>query len=67
MNKIYNNPFNKKTMSVKEFASIYGLGQNKAYEIVNIKDFPKIRCGKKIIILAPQVDAWLNSHIGIQF
>jgi len=57
----------KKTLTVKEFASMYGIGENKAYEIVNSENFPKIRCGKKIIILASKLDEWFDAHIGSQF
>ena len=42
---------NKKTMSVKEFSNEYGIGLNKAYEIVNTNNFPAIKCGRKFIII----------------
>ncbi|WP_411679591.1 helix-turn-helix domain-containing protein [Clostridium thailandense] len=58
---------NKKTMTIKEFCSEYGIGINKAYEIVHVKDFPMIRCGRKIIILRSKVDNWMEKHIGIKF
>lgn len=58
---------NKKTMSVKEFAEVYGIGENKAYEIVNIDDFPKIRCGRKIIIITSKLDEWIEKKIGYKF
>lgn len=54
----------KKTMSVKEFSECYGIGENKAYEIVNMDTFPKIRCGRKIIIITSKIDEWLESQIG---
>ncbi|MDB1949628.1 helix-turn-helix domain-containing protein [Clostridium tertium] len=57
----------KKTMSVKEFAEVYGIGENKAYEIVNIDDFPKIRCGRKIIIITSKLDEWIENKIGYKF
>lgn len=57
----------KKTMSVKEFCKEYGIGQNKAYELVNIKGFPMIRCGVKIIILRSKVDEWMINQIGKSF
>lgn len=65
MNYIINN--NKKTMTIKEFASEYGIGINKAYEIVHSKGFPMVKCGRKIIILRSKVDVWLENHIGIEF
>ena len=54
----------KKTMSVKEFSNAYSIGENKAYEIVNMHNFPMVRCGKKIIIISSKVDEWLESQIG---
>ena len=32
---------------VKEFAKYYSIGLTRAYEIVNMKDFPKKRTGRK--------------------
>lgn len=55
----------KKTMTVKEFCKEYGLGINKGYQIVNVKNFPKIKLGRKIIIIRSKVDEWLNSNIGL--
>lgn len=56
-----------KIMTVKEFSAEYNIGQNKAYEIVNAKDFPKFKCGKKIIIIRDKVDEWLYKQIGKSF
>lgn len=61
------NNTNKKTMSVKEFCKEYGIGQNKAYELVNIKDFPKFWCGRRIVILRSKVDEWMINQIGKSF
>lgn len=65
MEYVINN--NKKTMTIKEFCSEYGIGINKAYELVHSKDFPKIKCGRKIIILRSKVDEFFESHIGQEF
>ena len=58
---------NKKLITVKEFVSEYGIGTNKAYEIVNSKGFPIIRLGKKILIVRDRVDEWLENNIGNSF
>ena len=58
---------NKKTISVKEFCSEYNVGINKAYEIINSKDFPMVRLGRKIIIIRSKVDNWLENQIGKTF
>ncbi len=58
---------NKKLITVKEFAMEYGIGTNKAYEMVNSKGFPIIRLGKKILIVRDRVDEFLYSNIGNSF
>ena len=58
---------NKKLITVKEFIEEYGIGTNKAYEIVNSKGFPVIRLGKKILIIRNKIDEWLNDNIGERF
>ena len=58
---------NKKLITVKEFIEEYGIGTNKAYEIVNSKGFPVIRLGKKILIIRNKIDEWLDDNIGERF
>ena len=58
---------NKKIITVKEFEEMYGFGMNYAYQLVNAKDFPMIKTGRKINILVDKVDAWLEMNIGSKF
>ena len=58
---------NKKLITVKEFAVEYGIGTNKAYDMVNSKGFPIIRLGKKILIVRDRVDEFLYRNIGNSF
>lgn len=58
---------NKKIITVREFAELYGFGMNYAYQLVNAKDFPMIKTGRKINILVDKVDAWLEMNIGSKF
>ena len=58
---------NKKLITVKEFASEYGIGTNKAYEMVNSKGFPVIRLGKKILIVRDRIDEFLYDNVGNSF
>ncbi|WP_160676777.1 DNA-binding protein [Clostridium sp. C8-1-8] len=67
MKSIIETNTNKKTMSVKDFCSEYGIGQNKAYELDNVKGFPMIRCGKKIIIIGSKMDGWIEIQLGKSF
>ena len=57
----------KKLITVKEFATEYSIGINKAYELVNSKGFPKIKIGKKIMIVREKVDEFINDNIGNSF
>lgn len=58
---------NKKIITVKEFAEMYGFGMNYAYQLVNAEGFPMIKTGRKINILVDKVDAWLEMNIGSKF
>ena len=58
---------NKKLITMKEFIQKYGLGSNRAYNMVNSKGFPCIRMGKKILIIADKVDEFLENSIGKTF
>lgn len=57
----------KPIMNVKEFAKAYGLGYNKAYQLVHTKGFPMFKCGRKIIIITSKVDEFLENCIGKEF
>lgn len=58
---------NKKLLTVKEFASEYNIGTNKAYEMAHSKNFPMIRLGRKILIIKDRVEEWLENNIGNSF
>lgn len=63
----YSNGTEKKTMRVKDFANQYNIGINAAYSIVHIEGFPKIRLGRKLLIISAKVDEWMNNNIGNSF
>lgn len=58
---------NKKLITVKEFAKEYGIGTNKAYEMVNSKGFPVVKLGRKILVIRDRVDEFLYKSIGNSF
>ena len=58
---------NKKLITVREFASEYSIGTNKAYEMVHSKDFPMVKLGRKILIIKDRVEEWLENNIGNSF
>lgn len=57
----------KLTINVSELSSLLGIGKNSAYTLVNGKNFPKIRIGRKIIIPITALKKWLevNSNTSI--
>ncbi len=58
---------NKKLITVREFASEYGIGTNKAYEMVNSKGFPIVKLGRKILIIKDRIDEFLYDNVGNSF
>ena len=57
----------KKLITVKEFASEYGIGTNKAYEMVNSKGFPVVKLGRKLLVIKDKVDEFLYNNVGNKF
>jgi excisionase family DNA binding protein len=51
-------------ISVKQFASSYGLPLDKAYQMSRAKGFPAIRLGRKIQIDEPNVRPWIEKQYG---
>ena len=58
---------NKKLITVKEFATEYGIGTNKAYEMVNSKGFQIVKLGRKILVIRDRIDEFLYKSIGNSF
>lgn len=58
---------NKKLITVKEFAKEYGIGTNKAYEMVNSKGFPVVKLGRKILVIRDRIDEFLYNNVGNSF
>lgn len=57
----------KKTMTVKEFSKEYGIGMNKAYQMIKRDDFPRFNLGRKTLILVSKIDAWFERNSGMIF
>ena len=57
----------KKTMTVKEFSKEYGIGMNKAYQMIKRGDFPRFNLGRKTLILVSKIDAWFERNSGMIF
>ena len=48
----------------RELSKILGISKNKAYEVVNRYDFPKIRVGRRIIISKKHFLEWMDANFG---
>lgn len=57
----------KMFMTPKEFSEEYGIGWNKTYQLVHMKNFPKILNGNRILIIRSQVEPWFLENIGLEF
>lgn len=49
-------------LTVKDVKRSLGCGINRAYDIVNQKDFPKITIGKRFYIPKDEYEKWLYSY-----
>lgn len=56
-----------KLIDVKTFANEYNIGINKAYQFVNAKGFPKIKVGKRILIIRSKIDEFIEASVGKEF
>ena len=53
----------KKMLSVKDLKDCLGCGINRAYEIVNQDDFPKIKIGKRFYIPEEELEKWVSTYL----
>ena len=50
-----------------ELAKILGISKNKAYEIANRYEFPKIRIGRRIIISKKHFLEWMDTNFSNEY
>ena len=53
----------QKILTVKDIKDVLGCGMNRAYDIVNQRDFPKIKIGKRIYIPEDEFENWLKTYL----
>ena len=53
----------QKILTVKDVKEILGCGINRAYDIVNQRDFPKIKIGKRFYIPEDEFEKWLRFYL----
>lgn len=51
-------------LSVMEMAEALGISRPTAYELIHRADFPTVRIGKRVLIPASALSAWLDHEAG---
>jgi len=54
-------------MTVKDVKNVLGCGINRAYEIVQQRDFPKMKIGSRYYICPDEFEKWLKSYTRKEF
>ncbi|MCL2301389.1 MAG: helix-turn-helix domain-containing protein [Firmicutes bacterium] len=54
------------TFGPAELAGIMGISRNKAYDLANAPDFPKLRIGRRIVISKKHFTAWLDEKMQVE-
>ena len=52
-----------KILTVKDIKEILGCGINRAYDIVQQDDFPKIKIGNRYYIPQDEFERWMKSYL----
>lgn len=53
----------QRILKVKDVKEILGCGIHRAYDIVNQRDFPKIKIGKRYYIPQDEFEIWLTTYL----
>ena len=53
--------------TVNDIMNIFGLGQNKAYELLHSSGFPSIKLNRKILVEKSKLEAWISKNSGKEF
>lgn len=53
----------QRILTVKDVKEKLGCGKNKAYDIVNQRDFPKIKIGRQMFIPEDEFEKWLLTYL----
>jgi excisionase family DNA binding protein len=54
----------RKTLSIKEFAEVMGIGEDTARQMCRRYDAPVIRIGNRYRVIISRIDEWLPKLIG---
>ena len=67
MEKLLGRQSEKLTMEAKEVAEILGVGTNTMYQLMHVNGFPKIKVGKKYLVVKSKPYESLEKNIGCEF
>jgi len=54
---------NSKYYSIKDIQELFGCGRSKAYDIIALPMFPKMRIGKTFYIDKAEFEKWRNKNL----
>lgn len=64
LKKDHEKKIERKTYTVKELATVLGIGENKARQLTHAKGFPIIVFGVKRLTIISRLDEWIENNIG---
>ena len=67
MQKNYREQLQRRVYVPEDLIPLLGIGRSTAYELVNRRDFPAIRVGRKLLIPRDAFDRWLEAQTAEAF
>ena len=67
METIQKNKVKRIGYTLDDVAISLSLSRPTVYKLVSIKDFPKVRIGRKYVIPVRDLEDWLTQHLGDAF
>ena len=49
-------------LNVKQLADLLGISESSVYELIQEKDFPSLRIGKRIVIPKEELREWISAR-----
>ena len=53
-------------LNAQQLAEVLGISRAGAYQILNSKDFPTLRIGKRMLVPKDKLLTWIDDHTGGQ-
>ena len=67
MQKSYREQLQRRVYVTEDLMPLLGIGRSTAYELVNRRDFPTVRVGRKILIPRDAFERWLEAQTAEAF